>query len=250
MSELKALLEEAATAPPETRIELRDPIAKFGPAAVEAVRPWTADARLGSFAVRVLERAASYDAKTQAIALLRDVAARSDAVLVASDAAAALARIAPGLARPRKSGTKSKTTTRESRMAPEELIVRRIYKRRELHLEGLGGNWQSGISYPADGTYVLLFSDPEKAREHGYNDQWSGDHYLYYGQWTGTGDMVFEVGNRAIVDRKAELYLFVAAKGGYRFEGRFQLVRHEAVKATRDGREFQAIVFELEPLPY
>jgi hypothetical protein len=62
--------------------------------------------------------------------------------------------------------------------------------------------------------------------------------------------MVFEVGNRAIVNRRTALHLFVAAPGGFRYEGRFQLVRHETVRTIRDGREFQAIVFELEPLPY
>jgi hypothetical protein len=59
-------------------------------------------------------------------------------------------------------------------MAPEDLVVGRVYRRRELHLAGLGGNWQSGISYPADGTYVLLFSDPDARQEHGYAVTWCG----------------------------------------------------------------------------
>lgn len=251
MSELKALLEEAAVAPAATRIELRDPIAAFGIEAVQAVRTWTKDPRLGAFAVRVLERAASYDAKPEAIAALREAASNSSYSVVSTDAAAALGRLAPqGPQRRKKAGTANRTAKREVGMAPEDLIVRRIYRRRDLHLDGLGGNWQSGISYPADGTYVLLFSDPDKGREHGYIDRWSGDHYLYYGQWTGTGDMVFEVGNRAITDRSTELHLFVAAAGGYRYEGRFRLVQHQIVRTTRDGREFQAIVFELGPIPY
>ena len=45
-------------------------------------------------------------------------------------------------------------------MAPEDLVEDKVYKRRDLHDAGLGGNQQKGISYPADGTYVLLFSDP------------------------------------------------------------------------------------------
>ena len=130
-------------------------------------------------------------------------------------------------------------------MAPEDLVVDRVYRRRQLHLDGLGGNWQTGISYPADGTYALVFSDPDKAREHGYKDHWEGDEYHYYGQWIGEGDMVFEVGNQAMVDRGSELYLLIAAPGGHRYEGRFQLLRDYTATTERDGHQRRAIVFVL-----
>jgi hypothetical protein len=51
---LDALLKRAQAADPMSRIELRDPIAAHGPAAVDAVAPWLEDSRLGGFAVRVL----------------------------------------------------------------------------------------------------------------------------------------------------------------------------------------------------
>jgi hypothetical protein len=57
MNELSALLEQARSAPPDRRIESRDPIAAYGPAAIESVRPWLTDEALAAFAVRVIEKA-------------------------------------------------------------------------------------------------------------------------------------------------------------------------------------------------
>jgi hypothetical protein len=53
---LHELLARAHAAGPETRIQLRDPIAAYGRSAIEAVEPWIADSVPGAFAVRVLER--------------------------------------------------------------------------------------------------------------------------------------------------------------------------------------------------
>lgn len=135
-------------------------------------------------------------------------------------------------------------------MAPEDLVKDRVYRRRaDLHEHGLGGNWQKGISYPASGTYALLFSDPSSEHAYGYRDSWlPGDRYRYYGEWDGTGDMTMTGGNAAIRDRSPELYLFVAAHGGHRYVGRHALASTSTARAARDGREFQAIVFELRPV--
>jgi len=54
--DLATLLDEARSAPPGRRIESRDPIAAFGPLAIEGVRPWLADEALAAFAVRVIEK--------------------------------------------------------------------------------------------------------------------------------------------------------------------------------------------------
>ena len=245
--ELDALLEEAAAADPGSRIEYRDRIASYGAAGIQGIAPWLNDARLGAFAVRVAERAATYDARDEAIRALKSAVQQAVSQAVVADATDALHRLAPTSARQRSiSAPRRRERDQANVMAPDDLVRGKVYRRRELHLDGLGGNWQSGISYPADGTYVLLFSDPEAGREHGYVDRWSGDEYLYYGQWTGTGDMVFEVGNRAVMGRAEELHLFVAASGGHRYEGRFRLSRHETASTVRDGRQWQAIVFVLE----
>ena len=116
-----------------------------------------------------------------------------------------------------------------------------------MHDAGLGGNRQKGISYPADGTYVLLFSDPDTDHEWGYKDSWLGaDRYRYYGEWSGTGDMLSRGGNLAIVQRSPELYLFVKVPNGYRYAGRFTCVLEQRTPAARDGREYSALVFTLE----
>jgi hypothetical protein len=127
-----------------------------------------------------------------------------------------------------------------------ELVAGRCYRRRELHAAGLGGNWQKGISYPADGNYCLLFSDPSKAGEFGYRDAPVGENgYRYFGEWDGSGDMAMAGGNQAIVDRSPELYLFTRADCGHVFRGRYMCEGHETELTTRDGREHRAIVFTL-----
>jgi hypothetical protein len=248
-NDLKALMQAASVAPPSTRIEFRDRIAAFGTDAVAAIRPWLRDERLGAFAVRVVERAASYAADREAVQALTTVVAGTASEQVVEDAAAALHRLRPKRPASTRASKSKSSHARAGTRSPDDLVVGRAYKRRELHLDGYGGNWQSGISYPASGDYVMLFSDPDAGREHGYNDRWAGDQYIYFGQWTGTGDMVFEVGNRAILERSDNLHLFVAAPGDrHQYEGRFKLARHETARTTRDGREFTAIVFVLDPI--
>ena len=56
MSELDDLLTQAREAEPGDRINLRDPIAALGEAAIDAMADWLGDAQLAAFAIRVLER--------------------------------------------------------------------------------------------------------------------------------------------------------------------------------------------------
>ncbi len=53
--ELAELLRVAFAASPGERVQYRDAIAAFGTAALPALARWLTDARLGAFAVRVLE---------------------------------------------------------------------------------------------------------------------------------------------------------------------------------------------------
>jgi hypothetical protein len=54
-------------------------------------------------------------------------------------------------------------------------------------------------------------------------------------------------GNRAILDRSPNLYLFISQGDGlHRFEGRFMVMSHERVVAEREGAIGEAIVFVLE----
>lgn len=233
----------AAEAPPSVRIEYRDPIARFGSAGIERAAPWLTDPKMSAFAVRVVARAADFGAATdarkvlQAALLILHEPARSDALL-------ALGKLG---AVPRPARVSSISKLAAAPMSVEELVEDRVYKRSQLHDAGLGGNRQKGISYPANGTYVLLFSDPDKAHDWGYKDSWLGANgYRYYGEWSGTGDMLSTGGNLAIVQRSPEIYLFVKVPNGHRYAGAFAWVRDDRAPATRDGREYSALVFTLE----
>jgi hypothetical protein len=244
---LDELLIAAAEAPPESRIEYRDRVAAYGDAAIkELLTPaWVGDSQYAGFAIQTIRRAGELGAGT-ALDALREASRIVTLEWHQNDIATALASLGvrPGGA---KSSRKQPKSPPPSPIAPDDLVAGRCYKRSHLHDGGLGGNRQKGISYPASGTYCLLFSDPSKAHEYGYRDQPVGSTgYRYFGEWSGPGDMVMKGGNKAITDRSSELYLFNRASCGYVFRGRHRLVAVEEAKATRDGRQFNAIVFVLE----
>ena len=139
------------------------------------------------------------------------------------------------------------------RWTPDDLVHRAMCTSvASFMTPGLGGNQQKGISYPAGGTYVLLFSDPNSTHDLGIQRQsplGGYDAYRYYGEWSGTGDMISNGGNLAIVERSPEIHLFVRVAGGHRFAGRFTCVRQARTPATRDGKEYSALVFTLERAP-
>jgi hypothetical protein len=122
-----------------------------------------------------------------------------------------------------------------------------LVERRELHRRGVGGNWQSGISYPRNGAYALLFSGGRGDSEFGYHDQWIGPETLrYYGEWSGSGDMTLSRGNLRIVERSPELNVFAQHGRGFLFEGRFSYLAHDWVDAHEHGIAARAIVFRLQ----
>lgn len=92
--ELADLLEAARRASPLRRIEWRDRIAAHGGAAIEAVRPWLVDQRLGGFAIRVIQRAGMLGDADLAARVIRSTRPRLSALLRA-DAAWALKRLRP-----------------------------------------------------------------------------------------------------------------------------------------------------------
>lgn len=237
----------AAEAPPSVRIEYRDSIARHGSAGIDRVAPWLADPKMSAFAVRVVARAADFGAGEEARTVLQAALSvllepsRSDAELALEKLGAPRSRAPRGPSRPKPAMTP---------VLLAELVEGRVYKRGDLHDAGLGGNRQKGISYPGDGTYVLLFSDPDSAHDWGYKDSSLGaDGYRYYGEWHGTGDMLLTGGNLAIVERSPEIYLFVKVPNGHRYAGVFACVREDRTPAVRDGREYSAIIFILERLP-
>ena len=243
---LSELVHQAKLASPATRIDLRDPIARYGDLAIAAVSPWLGDQTLYRFAVRVVVRAAELGAKPAASAALRQALEAGHGLEIKTELVSGLSQL--GIGRPISTGraTHKALEVAGRRKQTVELVVGGTYKRRELHDSGFGGNRQSGISYPADGEYVLLFSDPSAAEEHGYRDRWIGDDlYRYYGAWDGSGDMTLTAGNSKLIERSPNLLLFLKSASVWRFEGYFECVSHEAERTERAGQQFNAIVFDL-----
>jgi hypothetical protein len=75
---LTALLARAEGADPAHRIDLRDPIAAHGAAAIEAVTPWLKVPSLAAFAIRVIARAGLEGEREAAQAALRGARRRMD----------------------------------------------------------------------------------------------------------------------------------------------------------------------------
>ena len=160
MDSLDDLLRRARAADGGTRINLRDPIAASGAQAVARLGPWLTDPRLGAFAVRTIERAAT---SPEAVSLARNVlseALTSCVEPVRSDIVDALKRLGP-----QKTGTR---TSRPSARPPSSRRDGNATSRRQVAplpgaslayayrvLEGLVGEWRSegepaqkGIEWP------------------------------------------------------------------------------------------------------
>lgn len=92
---LATLLARAEGADPAHRIDLRDPIAAHGAAAIEAVTPWLKVPALAAFAIRVIARAGLDGEREAAQAALRQARRRMDARLRAdADWALGVLRVA------------------------------------------------------------------------------------------------------------------------------------------------------------
>jgi hypothetical protein len=106
MSEFERVLEDARSASPNERIQMRDAIAAHGRRAIPAMKDWLKDARLGAFAVRVLEAIAKDQANRRAVL---DALASTDvgelAAHLARDVSDALGRLGGTLPARTASGT-------------------------------------------------------------------------------------------------------------------------------------------------
>lgn len=107
------------------RIEFRDPIARYGAAAVPRLRAWLADPRLSAFAVRTLEKIAVDPANRGAVLeAFRSVDLRAASETVVRDVADALARMNGSATR---SGVARKPARREPVEAwPGSRVVSRL----------------------------------------------------------------------------------------------------------------------------
>ena len=69
---LDELIESVRAASRQDRISYRGGLAAFGSEAIKAVSPWLADPEFGAFAVRVIQAAATGEARDEGIAALRN----------------------------------------------------------------------------------------------------------------------------------------------------------------------------------
>ena len=76
-AELGHLLEDAASAPPETRIEYRDRVAAHGADAVVAMESWVEQGRSPGFAIAVLEAIGKAADDLGAASALRRIATKA-----------------------------------------------------------------------------------------------------------------------------------------------------------------------------
>ena len=96
---LADLLARAESADAADRIDLRDAIAAYGAAAIEAVTPWLKMPTLAAFAIRVIARAGLDGERGTAQAALRAARRRMDTRLRADvDWALSVLRVAPAAA--------------------------------------------------------------------------------------------------------------------------------------------------------
>jgi hypothetical protein len=93
---LAVLIARAEKADPADRIDLRDPIAAHGAAAIEAVTPWLKVPSLAAFSIRVIAKAGLDGEREAAQAALRAARRRMDTRLRAdTDWALSVLRVAP-----------------------------------------------------------------------------------------------------------------------------------------------------------
>ena len=127
--------------------------------------------------------------------------------------------------------------------------VGHVSRRRDLHA-AFGGQQQGGISTPAGGSIILLFTG-DHGEDYGYSDGWNQDGTFRYSGEGQRGDMKFVRGNAAIRDHAAngkDLHLFQSMAGGrVRYIGQMEYVGHDLVDEVPDraGKPQQAIHFRL-----
>jgi|ERR1035437_2587462 5-methylcytosine-specific restriction protein A len=131
-------------------------------------------------------------------------------------------------------------------------IQDRIYRRKSLH-NRFGGQRQGGISTPANGEFIFLFSG-KSGPSYGYSDGWSKDGALYFYTGEGqVGDMQFTRGNKALQDHLTDgkqIHLFEQlSDGNIRYVAEMVCTgHHERQAPDKKGRSREVIVFELIPL--
>jgi hypothetical protein len=96
-----------------------------------------------------------------------------------------------------------------------DLAIGEPIRRVEVH-ERFGGSRQGGICPAPKSSSILLFTDPNRGPENGYQDGWGDDGCYYYSGQGREGDQVMDKNNLAVlrhVQDRRELHLFESVKG-------------------------------------
>ncbi|MET8058647.1 MULTISPECIES: restriction endonuclease [Streptomyces] len=128
-------------------------------------------------------------------------------------------------------------------------------KRVDLH-ERYGGRRQGGIGPSRVSDNVLVFTDPQKGRQHGYFDGWGDDGCYHYAGEGQSGDQRMTQGNLSILNHRQDgraLRLFQGAGSGMvEYLGEFALPDEHPWYRTdapdTDGQLRSVIMFRLEPV--
>lgn len=116
---LATLLARAEGADPAHRIDLRDPIAAHGAAAIEGVIPWLKEPALAAFAIRVIARVGLDGEREAAQTALRAARRRMDERLRAdADWALGVLKLAPTPAPPSEPAAARRTAAPRRAEAP------------------------------------------------------------------------------------------------------------------------------------
>lgn len=166
---LNELAERARGAGPNERIELRDPIAAYGVAAIEAMGEWLADPMLTRFAVRVLGKVAEGGDRELAIRTLRSAGEEASPDQRA-DIDAELRRLGMGSAAgPRGRGSRRPDTS----TAPGWMMRTNRYIADWIWSEVQAGRLRQGWGYQAKQELNLLRDRRERGEPTDRDDDWA-----------------------------------------------------------------------------
>ena len=169
---LERLIERARTATPNERIDLRDPIAQHGEAAIHSMAEWLADPQLTRFAVRVIGRAADLGQRGAAVTMLS--AARDEASLdQRQDIDAELRRLGVGVDRPPPRARRPGGGEPADPSAPGWMMRTDRTSAGWLWSEVLAGRLRQGWGYHPGQDLVLLRDRRERGEPMSRDDDWA-----------------------------------------------------------------------------
>lgn len=171
-SSLEHLIERARAAAPNDRIELRDPIAAHGEAAIDAVAEWLADPQLTRFAVRVIGRAADLGHRAAALSML-DAARVEASKDQRQDIEAELGRLGHRVGRSSRPAGGARSGDPADPSAPGWMMRTDRTNAGWLWNEVLAGRLRQGWGYQLEQDLAVLRDRRERGEPMSRHDDWA-----------------------------------------------------------------------------